>query len=226
MVQHASIVDPNIHEPKNISIAAADTAYLANGAGSGSWRKIDSLALKGLAGDGGLVDRKILTDGTNGFRLVRDMAYGGMGIFGNTNSFAMTAAVDATLNTNSDYVVLTGTGAPWLADPVGLLGVTFSVDRLTVQTTGIYRVDLWATITSFPSNTAKISVKYRINGTTMTLRHPIVKSNSVGDNGNLNGFGIGLFNAGDYIQVMVASTVTGGLILSDVSAVMTLIKAT
>lgn len=36
-VSHASITDPHIHEPKGIATAAVDTAYVANGSGSGAW---------------------------------------------------------------------------------------------------------------------------------------------------------------------------------------------
>jgi hypothetical protein len=37
-VQHSTITDPNIHEPKGVSSAAAGKVYVANGAGSGSWQ--------------------------------------------------------------------------------------------------------------------------------------------------------------------------------------------
>lgn len=36
-IEHDSITDPEIHEPKGISTAAANKVYVANGAGSGSW---------------------------------------------------------------------------------------------------------------------------------------------------------------------------------------------
>ncbi len=36
-VQHSALTDPNIHEPKGVSSAAAGKVYVANGAGSGSW---------------------------------------------------------------------------------------------------------------------------------------------------------------------------------------------
>ena len=36
-VQHSAITDPNIHEPKGVSSAAAGKVYVANGSGSGSW---------------------------------------------------------------------------------------------------------------------------------------------------------------------------------------------
>lgn len=36
-VQHSSLTDPNLHEPKGISTASASQLYLSNGSGSGTW---------------------------------------------------------------------------------------------------------------------------------------------------------------------------------------------
>lgn len=36
-VQHSTLTDPNLHEPKGISTASADQLYRANGSGSGTW---------------------------------------------------------------------------------------------------------------------------------------------------------------------------------------------
>lgn len=41
-IQHKDIADPNIHEPKGVAAASANTVYAANGSGSGTWRKITS----------------------------------------------------------------------------------------------------------------------------------------------------------------------------------------
>jgi len=37
MVAHASLTDPEVHEPKGISTATAGTVYISDGLGSGSW---------------------------------------------------------------------------------------------------------------------------------------------------------------------------------------------
>lgn len=44
-IQHEDITDPFVHEPKGAAAAVADTVYVADGAGSGTWEKIteDSL---------------------------------------------------------------------------------------------------------------------------------------------------------------------------------------
>lgn len=198
--------------------------YTANGSGSGVWKKPDSTNLQGLAGDGGVSGKVMESDGSNGFRLVNQHIYGTMAITNNTNAFNLTAAADATLNTNSDYVLFSGTGAPWASE--NLSGITFTLDRLVVPVAGLYRVDLWGNITQFPSNTAKIGVKYRINGVSYSIRKVMDKSNSSGDAGNVNAFGFINLSANDYIQLVMASTQTGGLIYSDVNTTLSLVKAT
>lgn len=41
-VQHSALTGASLHEPKGASGASADTVYVSDGAGSGSWVKIDS----------------------------------------------------------------------------------------------------------------------------------------------------------------------------------------
>jgi hypothetical protein len=45
MVEHVTITDPNIHEPKGVSTAANNTVYRANGGGSGAWTILSSNSL-------------------------------------------------------------------------------------------------------------------------------------------------------------------------------------
>lgn len=222
-VQHKDIPDGQIHEPKGITSAGLGNVYSSTGTGTGTWKRITSDMLSGSSGDLGVAGKKVVSNGSNGFNLVADGVYGSMTVTGNTNSFAMTAATDPTLNTNSDYALFTGTGAPWISE--NLSGVTFVTDRLIVPNNGVYRVDLWSTITAFPTNTAKLSVKHRINGGTFSARHPMIKSNSAGDSGNLNGFGYVTLNANDYLQLYVASSANGGVVFSDVNVILSLVKA-
>jgi hypothetical protein len=64
MVAHASLTGANLHEPKGAASASADTVYVADGAGSGSWVKIDSANLDAtsLLTTNKLVFSTILTD--------------------------------------------------------------------------------------------------------------------------------------------------------------------
>ena len=38
-VQHSTLPEAELHEPKGVSTAAADSFYVANGAGSGTWKR-------------------------------------------------------------------------------------------------------------------------------------------------------------------------------------------
>lgn len=37
-IEHSAISDPYIHEPKGVAAASAGEVYIADGAGSGTWR--------------------------------------------------------------------------------------------------------------------------------------------------------------------------------------------
>jgi hypothetical protein len=56
--EHVVITDPNIHEPKGASTAAAGAVYVANGSGSGAW----AAKLPSQTGNAG---KYLTTDGTN-----------------------------------------------------------------------------------------------------------------------------------------------------------------
>lgn len=223
-IQHKDIPESNLHEPKGVSSATANKVYLSDGLGSGAWNKVSSAALQGLSGDAGVSGKAVHTDGANGFVLKTVNAYGSMVITGNTNAFAITAAADSTLNTTTDYVLFTGTGAPWASET--LYGITFNTNRLIVPVAGVYEIHTWASVTGFPSNVAKIAAKYRVNGTTFSTRHPMEKSNSSGDSGNLNAAGMITLSANDYIQLYLASSVTGNLTIANANVMLKLVRAT
>jgi hypothetical protein len=53
-VQHNSLTDPNLHEPKGVSTAASGKVYVANGGGSGSWEYISGHSFGELYVEGGV----------------------------------------------------------------------------------------------------------------------------------------------------------------------------
>ena len=221
-VQHKDIPDAQRHEPKGASTASTNQVYAADGLGSGTWKKLTSNNFQGLAGDGGNANLKLVTDGTNGFVYRADAQFGCMTITNNTNAFGVTAAGDPTLQTNSDYSLFTGTGAPWVGEQN--FGVSFSTNSLTVPVTGVYKVDAWANIAGYPTNTAFIGLKYRVNGVTFGPRRVKSKSNSAGDAGNLMAFGLAQLTAGDFIQMYIASSATGSLTISDANISLHLLR--
>lgn len=224
-IQHAVIPDIYLHEPKGIVSAGPGTMYVSNGAGSGGWQKADSTNLKDLFGDGGNANLVPVTNGTNGFVFKGRAAYGQMSITNNTNNFALVAATDATLNTNTDYVLYTGTGAPWTASGIEF-ATSFATDRLTTTIAGVYRLSVYASLSGFPSTSARIGLKYRVDGTGFGARRTMCKSNAAGDDGSLALTELLLLNAGSFIQLYMASTVTGGLVVTDLTCVLELVKAT
>lgn len=223
-IQHKDIPDSQRHEPKGVSTASSNQVYVADGSGSGSWKKVDSQAIKGLGGDGGVAGKIILTDGSEGFVGKAYASYGVMGISANSTPFAInSAAADPTLQSNSDYVLFTGVGAPFVGE--SLYGTAFNTDRLTVSTPGVYEVRFWSNIGTFPSTSAKVGAKFRINGTNWSARTVVTKSNSVGDSGHLNAFGLVTLNANDYIQLYVASSASGNLVLNNANLTLELKRA-
>lgn len=62
-VQHNVITDPNIHEPKGASTAAANYVYVANGAGSGTWKKVETAQISSGAATNG---QRMIADGAGG----------------------------------------------------------------------------------------------------------------------------------------------------------------
>lgn len=223
-IQHKDIPEAQLHEPKGASSALNGTSYVSNGAGSGTWRKLGTDVLKGMSGDGGIYGKKLVSDGTGGLALVVDTSYGTMAITTNTTNFTTVAAADATLKTTAQFQLLTGTGCPWAA--VDLSGTTFTTDRITVQTTGMYRLDLAMSIKAFPSSTAKVATKFRVNGATYSGRNLIAKSNAAGDEEQLSGFLLTPLTAGDYVQVCLAASASGSLLINDADFSVTLVKAT
>lgn len=45
MAAHSTLTGADLHEPKGVASASANTVYVANGSGSGTWKKIDSNAV-------------------------------------------------------------------------------------------------------------------------------------------------------------------------------------
>lgn len=223
-IQHKDIPDAEIHEPKGINTAPVSTSYVSTGTGTGSWRKITPSELEGFSANLSQTNQKLVSNGSGGITSIVDNAYGVMAITNNNIGFAVSAATDATLNTDTDYVILTGTGAPWASE--SLFNVTFNTNRLIAPVTGIYRVDMWTDLTSFPTNVAKVAIKHVKNGVTYSTRKVQAKSNSAGDSGNLNGFGIVPLIAGEYIQLAVASSAAGNIIFNSLNMTLTLIRAT
>lgn len=222
--EHKDIVDAQRHEPKGASTAVASTIYVSNGAGSGTWRKLEPTEINGIASDGGIANLSVVSTGSGSLKFLNDHAHGSKVITNNSTAFAITAVADTTFNTPSQYSLMTGVGFPWASE--NLHDMTFSTDRLTIAVTGIYMINLWANIIQYPSSTAKVSIRYLLNGTTYSTRKPTVKSGGVGAIDQLSGFGLIPLTAGDFVQLVIASDATGNLIFGDINSTLQLVRAT
>lgn len=198
--------------------------YVADGTGTGAWVKPGSTTLSGLSGDGGSSNLRPVSNGSNGFVFKRDAAYAAMQIAANTNAMTVAAATDATLNTNTDYLLVSGTGAPWAAGVA--IDAAFTTDRITVATAGVYKFDIFINVSGFPTATAKVAAKYRINGSIFSTIKLMSNAAAITDARNLAGSGLVSLNAADFVQLYVASTGAGSLTMSDVSVSLSLVKAT
>ena len=223
-IQHNLITDPNIHEPKGVATASVGEVYAADGAGSGDWKKISVAELLGLSSDSGISEQLLVTDGSNGFILRRKNAYGSMCITHNTNNFVVAAASDSTLQTLGDFVQLTGTGAPFASE--NLENTSFSTAQIGINVTGLYRVSVWGQIAGFPNTAGTVGFRFRVPGVSWSNRTMKVRSNSGGDYGLVSASELMTLAAADAVQLFVASTHAGNLLIQNLNLTVDLVKAT
>lgn len=116
-IQHASIPDAQLHEPKGVATAASGTAYIANGAGSGSWTAVQ-LAQGGCLK---MVSAGATTLVSNAFQAINNATLGG------TITFTENAAFGSvTTNTTSGYMVVPATGHYGLVFSISILPATIN----------------------------------------------------------------------------------------------------
>lgn len=222
-IQHKDIPDGNIHEPKGISTAPLNTVYVASGTGTGVYKKVNTSMLEGAGTPA--AGRRILTSGVEGITTVTNFALGSMQIVNNLNSFAIGAASDPTLASSGDYLLFSGNGAPWQVNPA-TENASFNGNGITVNVTGVWAINCWLDIRSYPSNAAVLAVKYRINGTTFQTGRSQSKASSTNGAANLVFFDHVQLTAGDTLQLYLASTVAGGIIIGSADFTVRLEKGT
>lgn len=193
MPEHANIQDPDIHEPTGVASADAGQTYVADGVGGGAW--IES---------GGAV-------------------FGSMEVISNSDTLALTAASDGTLNTNSEYTKVDS--GLWSAGP--LSGVTFdSSGFLLVSVTGIYNVIFWGSIEISVINTLS-AIKFSMDDTNGTLNSRKLSrlSGASGDRGSMSAAGQVLLTAGDKLSMWAAADKSCNLTIIDGGFDIILLKA-
>jgi hypothetical protein len=138
--------------------------------------------------------------------------YGQRAVTENSTALSITAAVDPTLATNSDYDQVLGI---FNATPDGEnSGITQQTNTFTIGTAGVYRIEVWASVMSSVNNT-QVAVKFAINGTIGLGRRPKVFLRNVGEVHSITAFGYHHFSAGDVVSLWFASDKTADITFDD-----------
>lgn len=145
MVAHADLTGADLHEPKGISTAAADTHYAADGAGTGTWQKISSSEINTLS----IFNTNIF------FLTVR------IPDIGTASSVYVPIPVNCTLNRVVTSIQAAPTGADtvltianYALTTIGTITIAFSgsaagdIDTLTATTNNTFLADTFLKITT------------------------------------------------------------------------------
>lgn len=204
MPEHVDIQNADCHEPKHITDALTSDAGKVITPSSTT------------AGDSEL--RKLLRSELSDYA----EAYGQQTITANTTALALTAATDTTLATAGDYVQVTGV---FDAVPHGLNhNVTQATDQLTVDQTGVYRIEVYANTSSDVASTV-CAFRFAINGTVGVARQPKHLMKSAGDVNNAAAHGFISLTATDVITLYVAADKTCNLTIEDAVFELHLLRA-
>lgn len=187
-VEHSSIADPNIHEPKGVATAAAGKVYIANGSGSGTW---DFAKPPGTATAAS--GQVYVANGTGGgayaFPAAASPSYGEMYIQGGS-----TATVITTVNT------LTKVSSGFVAGP--LSDMTFTTDHLNVVTSAKYLLEANITLFGVAATTIVWEFDFMLGAAAMGRKMSVTTTGTEKVNVGLS-IVTGLLSAGDQIGLGV-----------------------
>lgn len=102
-IQHKDITEPNNHEPKGASTAIAEEVYIADGAGSGTWKKPDvhETGWRDLFGD--FTAAKLTGSNQPTWAQVKDDGAGSTGVYAYSFSASVLNEVWLSFHINHDY---------------------------------------------------------------------------------------------------------------------------
>lgn len=191
-VQHTTLTSANVHEPKHITdTTIADAGKVITPSGSGA------------------SELRSLTPEEVGI----NFSYGEFGIDNNVSSFSVTAAVDPTLHTDSDFILLNSTRVPSSQDEINNMTFDGVNNTLTLTVSGVYRIGGWFNAFSDTAN-SKVGVKYTANGAP-SGGVIITDIGTVGRTENLSGFGIVTLTAGTVIGISLACDKSANITITD-----------
>lgn len=205
MTLHNALTGVELHEPKNMSTATAGAADVGKVVVS--------------KGDGTSEVRKLVRTEISDFL----EHYGQLNVSNNATTIALTAAVDSTLATNTDYIKVTGV---YDAVPHGENnGITQSADKMAVTQDGIYEVAVWMD-TASSLNSTTIAVKFAVNGVIGLVRRPKNFLRNVGEFHNMSAHGYVALSSADELDLQIASDLTANITIEDLVFSIRLIRAT
>lgn len=212
-MEHINIPEGQIHEPKGVTLSAANRVYIANGAGSGSWQQVDADALQGVISNAVAGGLRVVTDGSGGFTTEPTPAssFGSINLTNNSTVKAVTAATDTTLNTPSDFTEL-----DIALEFDNLVNMGSGSNFLSLEASGVYLIDFWANVAA-STNASKFSLKFVKNGTVFVPRGPKLTLNTAGQFYNMSANGIHQFSAGDEVKLFIASDKSTNITIEDMT---------
>lgn len=146
-IEHTTITDPYLHEPKGAFAAAANKVYVSNGAGSGTWQKITKSQIDTSAATAG---QALIADGAGGSTWKKVQIAQAACLRGVTtgNTTGVTTSYQAMNVAN-----LGGTLA-WLTNTNDGMTIDLTAGYIQVPDTGLYHVNFIANIV--PASTPSI----------------------------------------------------------------------
>lgn len=190
-IEHKNIADPNIHPPKGFGGAATDSFLTKNGLGEVVWAVPSGSAL------------------------------GQLNITGNNTARSIAAAIDPNLQTDADYIKMSGIGFPWSSS--FLSKVSFDIDQFQIQVPGHYRLDFWSSL-RVAINNRFVGVRFARNGV-LAPQRLITRSTEAADIRNIAASAIiDNLEIGDTISLWVAANAATDITLQDAGFSLTLLK--
>lgn len=191
-VQHKAITDPDIHEPKGIATAAANKVYVANGAGTGTWKDVipagTATALEGQA---------FVSDGAGGGsqKFIAGSVYADM--------YIVNGLTSQTLSSANAFSRL-DPGSEWQAGPSKNVVISPATGEMTLPQAGKYMVSFWCTFdTAAISNSSKYNFKFAVNGAVSTRKTAIQKITNSVDHLLVTATGIVTVAANDVLSMYI-----------------------
>lgn len=197
-IQHNTITDPEIHEPKDVSSASSGTVYKADGAGSGDW--VYPLTGLNTAAEG----QVFMSNGSAGGTWVYPPAkpHAELYITGGTTALTLNSTAD-------NYIKLNPTGEWTASGNEDILSVDATNGEIVLSETGHYYIDFWCNFNtaSLAASTA-YKFKFGIDGTVSPRTVSITKHTNGSDLLHVSASGTVTATAGQDLAMYIAGDVT------------------